>query len=311
MLPPGDYAVTSARLAIDKNLTIVGAGARHTAIDAMKSNHGVFEIEGGAVTIEKLKITGAEQLGGSGGGILLEGGSATLDEVEVTADSVSTGGAGGGIYASSGTHLTIDASTISNNLAYNGGGLNLNGTATIEDSTIAGNTAGSNSRNGDGGGLQNGGTLTLVNDTITNNESFNGSDSGGGIWGAKISAKNTIVANNSDNASPIDNCTAALESRGPNLENGSECGFATHGGLGKANPLLGTLANNGGETETLALAPQPGDRRGHERRLSRDRSARRQAAAGRLVRHRRVRVPDRRRPRHHAERVADDARRRG
>ncbi len=248
----GDYAATSAELTIDKNLTIIGAGARNTTINAMKSNHGVFEIEGGAVTIEKLKITGAEELGGSGGGIDLKGGSATLDEVEVTADSVSTGGDGGGIYASSGTHLTIDASTISNNLAYNGGGLNLNGTATIEDSTIAGNDAGSNSRNGDGGGLQNNaGTLTLVNDTIAYNESFNG-PSGGGIWG-NASAKNTIIADNSDNTAAIDNCSAALEAKGPNLENGTECEFAAHSGLSKANPLLGALANNGGETETLAL----------------------------------------------------------
>ncbi len=254
LVPAGDYEVTSAELSIEKNLTIVGAGARHTSIDAKKTHHGLFEVKGGAVTFEKLKITGAEQLGGEGGGIALLGGAAALEEVEVTADSVTTGGDGGGIYAASGTQLTIDASTISNNLAYNGGGLNTSGTTTIEKSTIAGNDAGSSTRNGDGGGLQNGGSLTLVNDTIAKNESFNGSESGGGIWGDKVSAKNTIVAENSDNSTAIDNCTEALESKGPNLENGTECGFAAHGGLSKAAPILGALADNGGETETMALA---------------------------------------------------------
>lgn len=254
MVGAGDYEVTSGDLVIGKNLTIVGAGARHTSIDAKKTHHGLFEINGGAVTIEKLKITGAEQLGGSGGGIALEGGSVTLVEVEVTADSVTTGGDGGGISARSGTHLTIDASTISNNLAYNGGGIYTSATTTIEDSTIAANTAGSNTRNGDAGGIQNGGSLTLVNDTIADNESFNGSGSGGGIWGGKVTATNTIVADNSDNASAIDNCAGAPESKGPNLENGTECEFAAHGGLSKANPLLGALANNGGETETMALS---------------------------------------------------------
>jgi uncharacterized repeat protein (TIGR01451 family) len=252
-LEAGDYEVTSAELGIDKNLTIVGAGARHTIIDAKRTHHGLFEINGGAVTIEKVKITGAEQLGGAGGGIDLEGGSVTLDEVEVTADSVSTGGDGGGISASSGTHLTIYASTISNNLAYNGGGIFTSATTTIEDSTIAGNTAGSSTRNGDAGGIENGGTLTLVNDTIADNESFNGIDSGGGLWAGKATATNTIVADNIDNSSAIDNCTGVPEPKGPNLENGTECEFAAHGGLGKANPLLGALADNGGETETMAL----------------------------------------------------------
>lgn len=254
VLGAGDYEVTSGDLVIEKNLTIVGAGARHTSIDAKKTHHGLLEINGGAVNVEKVKITGAEQLGGEGGGIALLGGAATLDEVEVTADSVTTGGDGGGIYAGGGTHLTIYASTISDNLAYNGGGIYTSATTTIEDSTVAGNTAGSNTRNGDGGGIQYGGSLTLVNDTIADNESFNGGDSGGGLWGGKASAKNTIVADNFDNESAIDNCTATLESTGPNLENGVECGFAAHGGLGKANPLLAALAANGGETETMALA---------------------------------------------------------
>ncbi len=253
MLGAGDYEVTSADLEIEKNLTIVGAGARHTIIDAKKTHHGVFEVNGGAVTFEKLKITGAEEVG-NGGAISLEGGSATLEEVEVTADSVSTGGDGGGIYSTSGTHLTIDSSTISNNLAYNGGGIYTGGTTTIEDSTIAANTAGSSTRNGDAGGIENGGSLTLVNDTIADNESFNGSGSGGGILGSKISATNTLIVDNSDNSSAIDNCSGAPESKGPNLENGTECAFAAHGGLSKANPLLGALANNGGETETMALS---------------------------------------------------------
>ena len=92
----------------------------------------------------------------------------------------------------------------------------------VVNSTIAGNSAGSN-----GGGIFNGGVssaLTLVN---------------------------TIVA---DNVSGGD-CASPPTSLGHNLDTDGTCGLGAGGDLSNVAPLLGTLANNGGPTETHALQP--------------------------------------------------------
>ncbi len=252
------YAITSDELRIEKNLTITGAGARATVIDAMGQPHRLLAITAGTVAVSGVTITGARNVPGGGAGIEIEGSAAvTLSNVNVSGNTVETGGDGGGIEARSGT-LTIDASTIAHNDAYNGGGLWVSSTTVITNSTIAGNRAGDHAQKGDGGGLQNNGSLTLANDTIAGNECFNGSGCGGAILGSAASVKNTIIAGNlagdtSDEVVVLDNCTGTVTSTGPNLEDGSECKFAAHGGFSEANPLLTPLADNGGPTETMAL----------------------------------------------------------
>ena len=252
------YAVTSAELVIAKSLTISGAGARSSVIDAMQTKHRVVQITGGTVTLSGVTITGAKEASETGGGIDIEGAAnVTLANVSVSGNTVEQIGDGGGIEARSGTTLTISASTIADNVGYNGGGLYLGGTAVITNTTIVGNHGGDRTDNGDGGGLENNGSLSLVNDTIAGNECFNGAGCGGAIIGT-ATAKNTIVANNvagntTNEAVVSDNCNSPLTSSGPNLENGTECEFGAHGGFSNTNPLLGPLANNGGPTETEAL----------------------------------------------------------
>ena len=253
------YAVTSAELVIAKSLTITGAGARNTVIDAMGGAHRVFEITAGTVAISGVTITGAKEVPEDGAGIDIEGSSSVaLSHVSVSGNTVKQIGDGGGIEARSGTTLMINASTIADNVAYNGGGLYLAGTTVITNSTIAGNHGGDHEHNGDGGGLQNNNSLTLTNDTIAGNKCFNGHGCGGAIFGTANPVKNTIIADNlagntSNEEVVVDNCETAVTSTGPNLENGSECEFAAHGGISKANPLLAPLANNGGPTNTMAL----------------------------------------------------------
>jgi hypothetical protein len=260
------YAVTSAELVIAKSLTITGAGARSTVIDAMGSAHRVLEVTAGTVTISGVTITGAHEALEDAGGIEIEGSSdVTLENVSVSGNTVkeSDGYDAGAIETSHDSTLTIEASTIASNVGYNGGALWIGGTAVITDSTIVGNRGGSRTSNGDAGAIDNGGgSITLLNDTIAGNECFNGPGCGGAILGA-ATAKNTIIAENlagSEHSEEVvtSNCSGAITSTGPNLENGSECDFAAHGGLSSTNPMLGPLANNGGETETEApLAGSP------------------------------------------------------
>lgn len=256
------YAVTSAELKIAKSLTITGAGARSTTIDAMGSAHRVLEVTAGTVTISGVTITGAHEALEDGGGIEIEGSSdVTLENVSVSGNTVnvSEGYDTGAIETSPGSTLTIEASTIANNAGYNAGALWIRGTAVLTNSTIVGNRAGSATSGGEAGAVEdNDGATMFLNDTIAGNECFGGPGCGGGILG-KATVKNTIVADNiagnEHDEEVTSNCSGAITSTGPNLENGSECEFAAHGGFSNTNPLIGPLANNGGETETEALLP--------------------------------------------------------
>src|SRR5262249_52788808 len=64
---------------------------------------------------------------------------------------------------------------------------------------------------------------------------------------AALTAANTIFSN------PGGNCDAGITSLGHNLESADECGLHAAGDLTGRNPLLGPLADNGGNTDTAAL----------------------------------------------------------
>lgn len=179
----------------------------------------------------------------------------TLDDL-----SIENGGGNtqaGGIY-NQGT-LKLTDSTISGNSAEDGGGggvnNSINSTMTIIDSTISGNTA----RNG--GGIFSQGTMTIIASTISGNTA---TGSGAGIYGlggttyggGTVTLAATIVAANTGG-----NCYAAspnsLDSAGYNLTSdttGTACGFNASHDLVNKNPLLGSLANNGGPTPTMLPA---------------------------------------------------------
>ncbi len=255
------YSAASAELLISKSLTITGAGARESVIDAMGAPHRVLDITAGPVTISGVTVTGAKEVPGDGAGIEISGTTpVSFSHVSISGNTVKQNSSGGGIYAGGGVTLTVDASTIANNVGYNGGGIEGGTTTLITNSTIFGNHGGDHKFNGDGGGLQNGGSMTLINDTIVGNECFNGGGCGGALFGT-ATAENTIIAGNlagntTDESTVPSDCDIALTSTGPNLEEeGGECGFATHGGIATATPLLGPLANYGGQTDTILPLP--------------------------------------------------------
>lgn len=171
------------QLVINSDLTINGPGASLLTVKGYVNYGGIpiFEISGGAVGINNLKLTGG---GGKncvdystgaavnttcGGAIYMSGGTVT---VSGSAFSGNNAGNGGAIYTRGGS-LNVSGSTISNNgvTAYqSGGGIYTDGNSavTITNSTVSDNIAGVGA-----GILVADGTLSLANSTVSGNVAKN------------------------------------------------------------------------------------------------------------------------------------------
>ncbi len=230
-----------------------------------------------------------------GGGLLNKGGFATaaLILTDCTFSANSAGAGKGGGLLNDGAAALTDC-TVSGNTAADGGGLFNAGTAALTDCTLNGNTA-AGAHQGYGGGLYNLDTTTLINCTLSGNDAAHGGgldnsgsaiDSaiaaltgctvsgntavgsgglgnyGGGLYnfsGDSMALTNTIVAGNGDGG-------AASDIAGPGTASGSFdlIGTGGSGGLingvdhnivGVAAPMVGTLGNYGGPTQTIPLLP--------------------------------------------------------
>jgi hypothetical protein len=227
---------------------------------------GAFIRSGGtssSVRAATAVITESEFVGngtaGNGSGIVYSGkpnggGKLLLQRSVVSGNTALYGG--GGITMGWG-RVTIDASTISGNTAPEGGGLYLEhlgavGRLLITRSTISGNTA----ETGGGVWLKSGSptAVRITNSTIAANVA---TSAGGGIWmwddfGIGIEA--TILA---DNQAPVGpDCLDELKSFGWTLlESSAGCVLVPGtGDVVGVDPQLGPLTNNGGLTETHAIA---------------------------------------------------------
>ena len=188
-LKAGSYVLSSAaQLEIAGDLTIRGAGAEDTVIDAAQLSR-VLHIAGWSVELEGLTIQGG--LAPFDAGILNDGtlflthsivrgnsaetsnGGITNLGAMVIADSSIVGNVAvqefnGGIFNGAGARLTLVDSTVSDNTANlsNGGIANL-GAMAIVDSLVSGNVATSEHQGGIFNGV--GATLTLVDSTVSEN----------------------------------------------------------------------------------------------------------------------------------------------
>lgn len=169
----------------------------------------------------------------------------TVDNNRVTATD---SGNAGGLYLQ-GLALTITASTISRNQAHYNGGIWINESQiTMTNSTIADNVA--TGSNGGGIWLGNNPTGEIKNCTIANNRATASGQVAGAIFGEGLMLTNTIIANNMAMYRPT--CDTTHASGGGNVQwpTGSECTDMPI----VMDPLLGALADNGGDTETLVPA---------------------------------------------------------
>ncbi|MEO8609209.1 MAG: choice-of-anchor Q domain-containing protein [Chloroflexota bacterium] len=214
----------------DAELTIVNSSLRDNR--AVGGDGGALYNEAnGSVSIDGSSFFNNNA--SSGAGIFNAGFSLTINDTTIEGN-IGTGN-GGGIYYVIGDSMTITNSTIANNTGVSGGGMYTQGNTTIVNSTIANNAAEF------GGGIYDDGGVTINFVTIT------GNISGGVYTSAVLNAKNSII---SGQASGSD-CSGDVNDSGVNFSETSGCtGFLE----GTPTQLkLGTLANNGGATETIEL----------------------------------------------------------
>jgi parallel beta-helix repeat protein len=243
-----------------------GGGGGAIYIDGAKANNGKIIIRASTFTNNTAVFQG-----GAIFNQLYNTSTTTIQNSTLSGNRVTgTGnqGFGGGIFASSNSPngvLTVANTTLSGNTASNqGGGLwsGNNATVTIINSTVFGNQAVSaDGKGGLGGGIMRAnGNINITNSTIAGNSA--GFQGGGIVGGTATKVTNVIIANNiakngGNNWNIKNNCFDPLSNGGNNLQfaptnpNDKECGA----GITTANPLLGSLANNGGSgsTQTLAL----------------------------------------------------------
>ncbi|HXL67467.1 MAG TPA: choice-of-anchor Q domain-containing protein [Xanthobacteraceae bacterium] len=165
-------------LTIKYSLTLTGAGAGSTFLDAMGRKQRVITISSGTfVTISGVTIMRGDVDNGStdpsdyGGGILNDGLLLTLIDSIVSGNKASSGG---GILNYGGSTLILNNSTVSYNTAAGAGGIyNFGGKLTLINSTVSNNIARR------AGGIWHGGTMTLINSTVSYNTV---TGDGGGIF---------------------------------------------------------------------------------------------------------------------------------
>ena len=155
---------------------------------------------------------------------------------------------GGGLHVEG--MATIDHSLVANNEAAeaSGGGIFVagSGVVAITNSTISGNVSPTT-----GGAIYSAGSTSIRNSTIVNNAA---GQRAGGIFavGESLALRNSIVANNV--AAEESNCHLdlfAVTYIGRILSNDASCG--SDPAIAVGNPSLDPLANNGGPTKTHAL----------------------------------------------------------
>ena len=221
---PGTYLLTSSgsgALVIARDLTITNTGGGRAILDAAGAS-GVFEVNSGTVSMTGLTITGGNVTGANEGGGIRNSGTLTIQQSTITGNT------------------SADA---------DGGGLWNNGTLTLINTTVSGNTAGD-----DGAGFETEGPATLTNSTIANNAAGTGAgNTGGGVkiaTGGSVTLRNTIVADNTQGAGGQIDGTLTL-SNGSNVVEGG-CSGCLPSDI-TADPNLGPLADNGGDSYTHAI----------------------------------------------------------
>ncbi len=279
----GTITVTGTLPLVTKPLTIAGNGPGSTVITGSSLGADVFRVAlpSGTAAFIGMTITPLMEPSihtGAGISIFSSTGSST---VTVTNCTFTAGGSG--IYnvpSSTGdTTLTVTNSTFSNNnedlinIPVHAGGAGAtpvtvtnstfanSGNAAIENGGLSPTTltiTNSTIYNSTGNGIINEGqsatpsTIFITNTTIAGNKFGIQNPSGGSH---SLTVTNSIVAGNSTNCLIL---SGAITDGGNNLEYGvgapaSSCPFTTN--AVHADPLLGTLANYGGLTQTLPLLP--------------------------------------------------------
>ncbi len=280
-LPSGNYQLGTGlgTLVITSSVTLNGENARTTTIRAAA---GTRTIQVAATsTLRDLTITGGSLTGAGtliGGGVRVTAGDLTLERVTVAGNQITApqGAFGGGIGVESvDASVSVIDSTVRGNTASAqtgnnigsaaGGGLYSVGPSYVKRSTFAANVALGGVQNyAQGGGAAMSGLSTIEQSTFSGNGVATIGDTTGFRQGG-----NLLIAENATISGTIVNAgtgavgpdcylkpSAKVSEPARNLESqlggANECFGA--GSLRGVNPKLGSLADNGGPTDTLRLA---------------------------------------------------------
>jgi CSLREA domain-containing protein len=234
----GEDAAQSGDLDLTDSVSIEGAGARSTVIDAAGIDR-VFDVGNVGAAILDVTLRAGDAGGGNGGGIQNGG---TLTVAGCAIEGSSAAGPGGGVRNDNDIFI-LDSTLSGNTTGDHGGGMDDHGSSLLENVTVSGNTV---TGGGLGGGLYNlgGTTMTVRSSTIVGNIS----GAGTGLHnGGSTTVANLLLVGSCDGA--------VATSSGGSLESpGNGCGFdAASDQVDVADPALGVLEDNGGGTDTHAL----------------------------------------------------------
>ena len=248
-------APTGSTVALQGLTLTGGVPAGSPGIYRGTSGGGLY-VENSTVTLTNCTLSGNTSVQ-YGGGLFNNGGAVTFTNSTVAGNAAAY--YGGGLISFEGA-LTLTNSTVSGNTLSGGGGAGVEleySTATFTNSTIANNSV-PNTANYSGGLRSNSSIATVTNCTITGNTGRSGivADSSSG----SVTLSNCIVAGNSTSDLSIGGATNTFASSGYNLvgtgDTTAVAAFNQTGdqtGVTPAQLNLGTLANNGGPTQTIAL----------------------------------------------------------
>ncbi|MDM8566311.1 choice-of-anchor Q domain-containing protein [Candidatus Halobeggiatoa sp. HSG11] len=168
----------------------------------------------------------------------------------IFSNNTSTQGFGAAILTRNSANLTIDSSLFYNNTSKNGGAIAAMDTSNIilRNSTLYNNTSTVHSGNSVGGiGFYTTSTGKIINSTISGNTGH--SSIAGGLYvaaGTNIELKNTIISDSTSGTDCLNNGTISVNTN--NLIEDGTCGSTLSG-----DPMLNSLADNDGDTQTMAL----------------------------------------------------------
>jgi CSLREA domain-containing protein len=266
---------------ITGNLTITGPTAAPGITISGNNNVQLMEVnEGATLNLEFLTLANGNATGAGAvdnfGTLTVNGSTFSNNQANGVIGSSDAPGetASGGAIDNEGT-LTITNSTFSGNQANGGGAGGVfgggnglggaifdRGTGTIINSTFSVNEANGGAGNSYSPGNGFGGAifafsgsspLTIVNSTFSGNQANNGTAFGASIYNndSTVNLEGTILAT----TSLPGNCRGAVTDNGYNLSDDSSCNFSgtSQDEVSDSLLALGTLQNNGGPTQTIAL----------------------------------------------------------
>jgi predicted outer membrane repeat protein len=229
--------------------TVTATGAVFSSNSATAAGGAIFA---GTVTATHSMFTG-NTVSGSGGAVYTTTAANVTDGTFSANSATGASGSGGAIYSSTGSVGSTASTFAGNQAALRGGAIDTwSGTVTATNSTFSANAATGPASHG-GAISSDTGAVAATNVTFDMNSAGMYGSSIYDVPGGSVTLANTILAK----ASGAYDCAVQTKiDGGGNFSTDASCGFTqptSHSSVALASLHLGSLASNGGPTQTIAL----------------------------------------------------------